>query len=196
MAGRPKGDGAATHKRIVETAAQLFREKGYDGVGLQEIVEIGQVPKGSLYFHFPDGKEQIAKEAMTEAAMQYYELIFKEALVKRNQGLGVKEMLQAAFDALRNQLLAHDFKMGCPIAALAQTHASPGIRELAARLYQGWETEIVSLLGLPKEKYTLATAVLATVEGSLLLARTYRSLEPLDQAERLLIIALSSEGPS
>src|SRR4029077_3224486 len=53
-----------TRKRIVETSAELFRQQGYNATGVKQIVTAAQAPFGSLYHHFPGGKEQLGAEAI------------------------------------------------------------------------------------------------------------------------------------
>ena len=54
------GDGGDTRSRILHAAQRLFRKRGYHATGLNEILELAQAPKGSMYHHFPAGKEAIA----------------------------------------------------------------------------------------------------------------------------------------
>lgn len=51
---------ASTKDRLVQAATRLFRQRGYDGTGLSEILAEAGVPKGSLYHHFPEGKADLA----------------------------------------------------------------------------------------------------------------------------------------
>lgn len=52
-------DPADTRTRILKAAQQLFRKRGYHATGLNDILELAQAPKGSMYHHFPSGKEEI-----------------------------------------------------------------------------------------------------------------------------------------
>ena len=54
----------STKENLIETAANLFETKGYHATGLNEILAESGAPKGSLYYHFPKGKEQLALEAI------------------------------------------------------------------------------------------------------------------------------------
>src|SRR5947208_1901482 len=53
-----------TRRRMLESAAELFRTQGYHATGMTQRVSESRAPKGSLYFHFPGGKEQLAAEAV------------------------------------------------------------------------------------------------------------------------------------
>jgi TetR/AcrR family transcriptional repressor of lmrAB and yxaGH operons len=48
-----------TREKILTTAAFLFQKKGYHATGLNEIIKESGTPKGSLYYHFPNGKEEL-----------------------------------------------------------------------------------------------------------------------------------------
>ena len=51
-------------ERLLEEALLLFRRHGYHGVGVSDILTAAALPKGSLYHHFPGGKDQIAVEVI------------------------------------------------------------------------------------------------------------------------------------
>src|ERR1700761_9008276 len=53
--------------KTLAAAAKLFRRQGYHGTALHDVLEAGGAPRGSLYFHFPGGKEEIGVEALTLA---------------------------------------------------------------------------------------------------------------------------------
>src|ERR1700684_3923504 len=54
--------------KTLTAAARLFRQQGYHGTALSDILAAAGSPRGSLYFHFPNGKEEIAVAALTYAA--------------------------------------------------------------------------------------------------------------------------------
>jgi TetR/AcrR family transcriptional repressor of lmrAB and yxaGH operons len=89
-----------------------------------------------------------------------------------------------------------DYKEGCPIATTAlETAAQSEVLGAATRnAFQKWELEIkrgLFRLGMPAgDADVAATAVLSQLEGALLLARTYRSLEPLHRAEQAMKLLL------
>ena len=54
-------------QRMIKSTARLFRRQGFHGTGLQQVLEASGAPRGSLYFHFPGGKEEIGETALTIA---------------------------------------------------------------------------------------------------------------------------------
>ena len=48
----------------MHATARLLQQQGYNATGVNEIVARSGAPKGSLYFHFPGGKEELAMQAM------------------------------------------------------------------------------------------------------------------------------------
>jgi TetR/AcrR family transcriptional repressor of lmrAB and yxaGH operons len=164
-----------TRERLLRTAATLFQTQGYHATGLNQVVAEGRVPKGSLYFHFPGGKEQLAVESVNLSAGVIH------------AGLRAVDDLDGALELFAQQLVASDFRSGCPVATVALDAAgeSEQIREACAAAYASWRELLVEFLvrqGVSAERAPgLATTVLAAVEGALLLARTQRDVAPLRQ---------------
>ncbi|WP_206785189.1 TetR/AcrR family transcriptional regulator [Amycolatopsis sp. MtRt-6] len=170
-----------TRQRMLDTAADLFQTQGYHATGLTQLTTAGGAPKGSLYFHFPGGKEQLAAEAVrlsSERTGTLLEAILGDA---PDPATGIDRTI----DALAGFLTASDFQRGCPIAtvALDAAAASDPIREACVDGYSSWHGILTGYLagqGLSGERADeLATIVLASIEGGLLLARTRRDLAPL-----------------
>jgi TetR/AcrR family transcriptional repressor of lmrAB and yxaGH operons len=164
-----------TRERLLETAATLFRQQGYHATGLNQVVADGRAPKGSLYFHFPGGKEQLAAESVGLSAADV------------RARLGGAPDLDTALEHLAGRLVASGFKDGCPVATVALDAAgeSEQIREACAAAYASWRDVLVDFLvrqGIHADRAPgLATTVLAAVEGALLLAKTQRDVAPLRQ---------------
>ncbi len=55
---------SSAREDLIDAAVELFRARGYEGVGVAELLEKSGAPRGSLYFHFPGGKEEIGVEAV------------------------------------------------------------------------------------------------------------------------------------
>src|ERR687898_2195200 len=106
--------GRETRERMIRAAAGLFRRRGYDGTGLNEILERSGAPRGSLYFHFPGGKEELAVAAITEVGTTLGSGM--EALLTSSDDAG--EGIARVIDFLADDLERSDFRGGCPIAAV------------------------------------------------------------------------------
>jgi TetR/AcrR family transcriptional repressor of lmrAB and yxaGH operons len=164
-----------TKDRLLRTAAVLFQTQGYHATGLNQVVAEGSAPKGSLYFHFPGGKEQLAVESLALSAGEV------------NERLRTVTDLDDALDMFAAQLVASDFRVGCPVATVALDAASESdlIRVACASAYGSWRVVLTDFLvrqGVHVDRAPgLATTVLAAVEGALLLAKTQRDVSPLRQ---------------
>src|SRR5712671_698794 len=175
-------------EKTLLAAAKLFCRQGYHGTALQDILAASGSPRGSLYFHFPKGKEEIGGAALTLAGEALRQAIAKAAEASENAEMFLTRMVRG----MASDLEKSDYQEGCPIATTAlETAAQSEVLGAATRnAFQKWELEIKRGLfrfGMPAGDSDLATTmVLSQLEGALLLARTYRNLEPLRRAEQAL----------
>jgi TetR/AcrR family transcriptional repressor of lmrAB and yxaGH operons len=182
--------------KTLTAAVKLFRQQGYHGTALHDILAAGGAPRGSLYFHFPKGKEEIGACALSLAGEAVRQAIVQAA----EKSDSAESFLVRIVRAMASDLERSDYREGCPIATTAlETSAQSEVLGAATRTaFQKWELEIKRGLfrfGLTSGDADLvATMVLSQLEGALLLARTYRSLAPIQRAEeavRLLAYAAS-----
>jgi TetR/AcrR family transcriptional repressor of lmrAB and yxaGH operons len=172
--------------KTLAAAAKLFRQQGYHGTALHDILAAGGSPRGSLYFHFPRGKEQIGEAALTLAGEATRQRIALGAQASETAEIFLVRLVRGMAADLEHS----DYKEGCPIATTAlETSAQSEILGAATRgAFQKWELEIkrgLEHFGMASgEAELVATLVLSQLEGALLLARTYRSLEPIRRAEQ------------
>jgi TetR/AcrR family transcriptional regulator, lmrAB and yxaGH operons repressor len=183
--------------KTLTAAVKLFRQQGYHGTALHDILAAGGAPRGSLYFHFPKGKEEIGASALSLAGEAVRQAIVQAA----EKSDSAESFLVRIVRAMASDLERSDYREGCPIATTAlETSAQSEVLGAATRTaFQKWELEIKRGLfrfGLTSGDADLvATMVLSQLEGALLLARTYRSLAPIQRAEeavRLLAYAAKS----
>jgi TetR/AcrR family transcriptional repressor of lmrAB and yxaGH operons len=174
-----KGD--ATRGRMIEATARLLQAQGYHGTGLGQVLSEARAPKGSLYFHFPGGKEELAAEALRRAAAEWRTAVLAVVTAAPSPYAAIK----AVCELLATRLEASDFADGCPIATVALEAAptSQAIHEACADAYRTWEGVIEDRLraeGVPAARAErLSTVVLAAIEGALVLAKASRSAAPL-----------------
>jgi TetR/AcrR family transcriptional regulator, lmrAB and yxaGH operons repressor len=190
--------GSDSKGKTLAAAIKLFRQQGYHGTALHDILATGGSPRGSLYFHFPKGKEEIGEAALTLAGEAVRQAIVKAVEASEN----LEMFLTRVVRGMASELEKSGYKEGCPIATTAlETAAQSEVLGAATRnAFQKWELEIKRGLfrfGMTSGDADLAaTMVLSQLEGALLLARTYRSLEPMrraEQAVKLLVRLRASE---
>jgi AcrR family transcriptional regulator len=158
---------------LVETAATLFRRQGYAATGLNQILDDAGVKAGSLYHHFPGGKQELAA-AVVEFAGAEIERVLRSALA---QDVPVTAVVDRWVDLLAAGLAA-DCRDGCPVEPIAteSVHASELVRRAAAGAFDSWCAAISERLradGWDQERAAeAALAVISVVEGALVLSRT------------------------
>lgn len=182
--------------KTLRAAASLFRRQGYHGTALHDILAAAGSPRGSLYFHFPGGKEEIGEAALALSGEAVRQGIAKAAEASDNAEIFLVRMVRG----MAAELERSNYKEGCPIATSAlETSAQSEVLGAATRgAFQKWELEIKRGLfrfGMPAGDADLvATMVLSQLEGALLLARTYRNPEPLRRAEQAVKLLARIRG--
>lgn len=175
---------ASTRDRILETTAEHFRRYGYTGTGLKQIVNAAGAPFGSLYHHFPGGKEQLAAEVIHRSGRMYQELV--EALLDTSPDPA--EATAHAFGAAAEVLRETDYADACPIATVALEVASTNetLRQATAEVFESWiaaGTDRFTAAGIPTARAReLAILLIAALEGAFVLSRALRTTEALEVA--------------
>ena len=186
--------GSDSKGKTLAAAAKLFRRQGYHGTALHDILAAGGSPRGSLYFHFPKGKEEIGEGALTLAG----EAVRKGIAGAAETSESAEVFLIRIARGMASDLEKSGFQEGCPIATTAlETAGQSDVLGAATRnAFQSWEKEIARGLerfGLtPENAEVIATTVLSQLEGALLLARTYRDLAPMHRAEKAIKLLLQT----
>jgi TetR/AcrR family transcriptional repressor of lmrAB and yxaGH operons len=185
-----------TRERAIRTAAGLFRAQGYHATGVNQVLAEGGLPKGSLYFHFPGGKEQLAVESLRLSGEELGSGI-SAALASTPDPAAALDRILAL---LGEHLVATGFREGCPVATVALDAAaqSEPIRAACADVYDSWEGLLAQHLRAAGmgDADGLATVVVAAVEGAILLARTRRDIAPLQVVGTHLRALLAPERRS
>ena len=171
--------GERTKKKLVDATGRLLRKQGYHATGLSAIVEESGAPRGSLYFYFPDGKDQLAVAAIESAGVEWRERI--EGAVANAKTMG--EAIDAVIAVIADDLAKSQWENGCPVAAVALESTSPVVHAAVKKHYARWQDNIaerITKYGVAKQAAEqIALVALASIEGALLLAKVQRSKQPL-----------------
>jgi AcrR family transcriptional regulator len=176
-----------TRLRLIEVARVLFLEQGYTATGVAQILKAAGARSGSLYHFFP------TKEDLLIAVLEHYKELLHPIVIQPviDRVSDPVERVFGLLDGYRQMLLASDYRWGCPMGNLAlevgQSH--PSARKLIGEnmslwmgVVQGWLRDAAGRLPESVDPEQLAMFVLNTMEGAVMLARTYRSIEPYDCA--------------
>ena len=177
----PRSDSKA---RMITAARRLFREHGYLGTALSDVIAESAAPRGSLYFHFPGGKEELATEVGLHHAA--------DCIAHINRVAGntdtAAQFIGNFMSRFRDEIVASSYREGCAIAPIVIecTPASTPLSDATRRSFGDIIATFTARLeekNLPSEHArNLATLAVTTVQGALILSRTLRTPEPFDTA--------------
>lgn len=189
---------APSRERIVAGAADLISRRGLNAASIRELAKHAKAPLGSTYHYFPEGKQQVATEAVRYAGGAVSRVLRKELEAGPVAGL-------RAFLALwRGIVVDSDFRAGCPVLAVAveepPVDETPPALLAAAEAFEDWERLLGGALRergvAPDQALGLATLVVSAVEGATAMCRAKRSAEPLDRVAGQLEAAMAGAlGP-
>lgn len=177
--------------RLIRVSAALFRQRGYDGVGLTEILEASGAPKGSFYHHFPGGKEQLAEETIRYAGEQMGDTIDRVMSSADDFSLGVKRLANGLADWFERSR----YSEGCPITSVALATAPRSERHTIAisAVFADWQKRVANhaqRFGVPEFSDADAERLLMLIEGAWILARAQQSKAPLLRAADAFVVSL------
>jgi AcrR family transcriptional regulator len=176
-----------TRDRIMDATAELFRRHGYTGTGMKQVVESAAAPFGSLYHHFPGGKEQLGAEVVARAGRMYLELFEMIMDAAPDVVTGVEWFFAGAAETLRTT----DYVDACPIETVALEVASTSepLRVACHAVFESWlagATDRFTAAGIePATSRALAVAIVALLEGAFVLDRAARRTEALEVGGRV-----------
>ncbi|MUN41741.1 TetR/AcrR family transcriptional regulator [Actinomadura litoris] len=173
--------GTDSRERMVRSAAHLFRERGYSGTGFRDVIAHSGAPRGSIYHHFPEGKAQLAEEAV-----RYAGEFLNAGILAATEGGDAASAVDAFTGWWRQVLIRSEFRAGCPVVAVTvESHEdAPQLAAAAARVFDRWQDTLATGLGnagvADDRAARLARLIVASVEGATILCRAHRDVAPLD----------------
>lgn len=180
-----------TRARLVDVSAELFRRQGYSATGVKQIVTAARAPFGSMYHHFPGGKEQLGAEAIRASGALYDQLI--PAIFDPAPDLVAA--VRAFFAGAAEQLEQTGYEDACPIATVTLETASSSepMRQASADVFERWIDAGLprfTAAGLPQDTAReLVISLICALEGAFVLARATRRTEALHVAGELTAAA-------
>lgn len=183
-----------TKQRILDTTTELFRRQGYEGTGLKQILAQAGAPFGSLYHHFPGGKQELGTEVIRTAGAGYEELILSILRAAPDLVTGVRDCFTGAAEVLE----ATDYADACPIETIALEVSSTNedLRRACADVFESWiaagTAEHVGA-GIPRATARELTILfVAALEGAFVLCRARRDTDALEVTGEAVARAVQS----
>jgi AcrR family transcriptional regulator len=178
--------GAATRQRIVEAAAALIRERGVADTGLDDIGAATATSKSQMFHYFPGGKADLLLAVATHEAEQVIadQQPYLGDLTSWRKWQAWRRQVIQKYDAQRDR---------CPMTALT-THmgkATPATRAIVSTLYGVWTQHLAVGVQALKDSgeidadtdvHATATAVLAAIQGGVLMMQATDSISYLETA--------------
>ena len=190
--------GEDTRREIVEKAAPLFNQKGFEGTSMSDLMRVTGLQKGGIYRHF-SSKEELAGEA--------FDYAWHKAFERRLEGIDeaadaverLKKMIDNFVD-IRTGLVAG----GCPLmnTAVEADDGNPVLRARARGALSGWMARLgkVAEEGIARREIqsrvdckALGQLIISSLEGALLISRLENDRTPLDQMRHHLHGYLESD---
>ncbi|KAB2492875.1 TetR/AcrR family transcriptional regulator [Priestia endophytica] len=183
-------------ERIIQTAAYLFQLQGYHATGLNQIIKESGSPRGSVYYHFPKGKEELAIEAVKYTG-KYIEEQLKESMAKSSDPV---EAIQHFISVTANQFNDPEHIEGIPVGLLASETAliSEPLRCTCVEVFKNWADIFADKLmqyGYEKEEAEeLGMTINSMIEGGIMFSLAHKDKEPLLRISNQIPYILRKKG--
>ena len=166
--------------RMVRSAASLIRTRGVNATSFTEVLAESGAPRGSIYHHFPQGKDQLAADAMRWTSERVL------AHMRACPATDAAGVLDCFIDMWRQTVVASGGAAGCVVAGVAidTVVGERGLMDDVRATFQAWAdllAEQLEAVGVPAHRASaIALATLAGMEGALILCRAEGGVGPLE----------------
>ena len=167
-----------SRSRMIHAAAQLFRQRGYHATAFSDVIQASGAPRGSIYFHFPGGKQELAREAIALAGDEIEQMV--EAAARCDDP---GSFVRALGDMVMARLEGSGYRSGCAIATMV-LELAPQSEELSSefeKVFGRWRHALArhfEIRGIAAGRATdLADLVMSVFEGGLVVSRAARRID-------------------
>ncbi len=172
-------------RKMIEGATRLLARHGLQSTSFAEVLEHTGAPRGSVYHHFPQGKDQMVGEAVDLAGA------FLVGLLDRRAGASAVAITEHFLAIWGGVLTQSKCTSGCAVLAVAVATDSPQLLNHAAEGFRLWRGRLAELLeqgGLARrDARRFATVLVASAEGAVVMSRAEQDLEPFETVAKQLV---------
>jgi AcrR family transcriptional regulator len=173
-----------SRERMVDGAMALLARQGLHATSFSKVLAATDAPRGSLYHHFPGGKDQMVAAAVDRAGGLLIDAMASVA------GAPAPEVVDRFLAIWRAVLVRSECQAGCAVLAVTVASESGDLLSHAALVFRAWRERLAELLrqgGLPADAAApFATLLIASAEGAVVVSRADQSLAPFDAVARQL----------
>lgn len=171
--------------RMVDGAIRLLAKQGLQATSFADVLALTGAPRGSVYHHFPGGKDQLVSAAVDRSGAR------ASAALDGKQGSSADELTNLFLGIWRELLTRTQCGAGCAVLAVTVATDSPDLLRHAGAVFRTWRGQLTVLFeqaGLSeRDAARFAATLVAASEGAVVLSRAEQSLEPFDLVADLLL---------
>ena len=172
-------------QEMVNGAISLLAEKGVQGTSFAIVTETTKTPRGSIYHHFPGGKNELIEEAVTSIGQ------LVTALIDAVEVDSPSKVVDVFVESWRALLLANNFASNCAVAnASLGAGDEDSLKASADEVFKNWQHALARAFersgAKRKDAVDFAAVCLASVEGAMILGRASGSDEVFNALSRQL----------
>ena len=184
-----------SREKILDAAAQLFHQRGYNATSLDDILEASGVCRSNFYYHYRS-KEDLGMEVLQKQAEAFEARCIRGIL--EDEGAPARRRLERLYEAVAARQRADDYRCGCPFGNLAAelggTH--PEFRRRLSEFFERWERSVDRCLqdGVASGEFPhdldtrpLAMSLISQIEGAILLMKAHRHAGPIEAGARTML---------
>lgn len=171
----------STKTNMIETTAKLLQKQGFHGTGLNEIIQVSGSPKGSIYHHFPGGKEELAVAAIEWTKEQVRTYLVRQLEKEASANNAIARLINDS----ANQFDEGAYFRGVPVIALTLENAaaSTAIRTACKEAFEDWERVIAKKIEASgcstADAAERASVIHAMMQGAAAISFAKESSDPL-----------------
>jgi AcrR family transcriptional regulator len=178
-------------ERMIESAVTLLAMHGLEGTAFSDVLERSGAPRGSIYHHFPEGKDQLVDAAIELAGDRALRVL--DAV----EGTPPVEVTGYFLELWRQVLSRSNLRAGCAVLAVTVASDSPDLLDHAASIFRAWRGRLADLYvtgGVARAEATrFAGLLVAASEGAVVMSRAERSLDRFEEVATQLV-AMTPDG--
>lgn len=167
-------------QEMIKGAARLLAQYGLQATSFSEVIELTGAPRGSIYHHFPAGKDELIAAAVDLAGATALQALDREP----DTFASAEEITEFFLDLWRHILARSQFKSGCAVLAVTVATDSTELLNHAGMVFRAWRGRLAELLehgGLDaRAAQRFAATLVAASEGAVVLSRAEQSMAPFE----------------